>query len=50
MNGKSHQEITFLKDKGENELKLITSFTPVYINESFDKILFLAIDISDYKK
>ncbi|PLX12607.1 MAG: hypothetical protein C0597_12990 [Marinilabiliales bacterium] len=49
MNGKSHQEIAYLKDKNENELKLITSFTPVFINERFDKILFLGIDISDYK-
>jgi len=49
MSGKSHQEITYLKDKNENELKLVTSFTPVFINESFDKILFLGIDISDYK-
>ncbi len=49
MNGNSHQEITFLKDKAGNELKLVTSFTPVLINESFEKILFLAIDISDYQ-
>ena len=49
MSGNSHQEITFLKDKEGNELKLVTSFTPVIINESFEKILFLAIDISDYQ-
>ena len=49
MSGNSHQEITFLKDKEGNELKLVTSFTPVLINESFEKILFLAIDISDYQ-
>ncbi len=49
MSGNSHQEITFLKDKEGNELKLVTSFTPVIVNESFEKILFLAIDISDYQ-
>lgn len=49
MSGKSHQEITFLKNKTGKELKLITFFTPVMINEIFEKILLLAIDISDYK-
>ena len=49
MSGKSHHEITFLKDKKGKELKLVTSFNPVYINEVFEKILFLAIDINDYK-
>ncbi len=49
MAGKTHQEITNLKNKNGGELKLITSFTPVFINEKFEKILFLAIDISDYK-
>ncbi len=48
MNGKSHHETAFLKDKKGKELKLITSFNPVYINENFEKILFLAVDISDY--
>ncbi len=48
MAGKTHQEITYLKNKNEDELKLITSFAPVFINEKFEKILFLAIDISDY--
>jgi methyl-accepting chemotaxis protein len=49
MGGKSHQEITYLKNKKGEELKLITFFTPVIINETFEKILLLAIDISDYK-
>ncbi len=49
MTGKTHQKITYLKNKNGNELKLITSFTPVFINEKFEKILFLAIDINDYK-
>ena len=49
MSGKSHQEITYLKNKKGEELKLITFFTPVMINDIFEKILLLAIDISDYK-
>jgi PAS domain-containing protein len=48
MSGKPHSETTFLKDKKDRELKLITSFTPVYINENIEKILFLAVDINDY--
>lgn len=48
MSGKPHSETTFLKDKKDRELKLITSFTPVYINENIEKILFLAVDVNDY--
>jgi methyl-accepting chemotaxis protein len=48
MSGKSHSETTILKDKKNKELKLITSFSPVYINENIEKILFLAIDVNDY--
>jgi HAMP domain-containing protein/PAS domain-containing protein len=49
MSGKSHQEITYLKNKTGEEIKLITFFTPMMINEVFEKILLLAMDISDYK-
>ncbi|MDA3953536.1 MAG: cache domain-containing protein [Bacteroidales bacterium] len=49
MSGKSHQEITFLKDKNGNELELLTSFAPVFINEEITKILILAMDLKDYK-
>lgn len=49
MSGKSHQEITYLKNKSGDELKLISSFAPVFIDEVFEKILFLAIDLKDYK-
>ena len=48
MAGKPHQEITYLKDKHGHDLKLLTSFTPVFINDIFEKILFLAIAINDY--
>ncbi|HAF30514.1 MAG TPA: hypothetical protein DCG75_15840 [Bacteroidales bacterium] len=48
MKGKSHQEISNLKNKNGVELKLITSYTPVFINENLEKILLLAIDVSSY--
>lgn len=46
--GNSHQEITYLKNKNEIEIELLASFAPVFINEKFNKILFLAVDIKDY--
>jgi len=49
MSGKSHHEITYLKSKTGEEIKLITFFTPLMINEIFEKILLLAVDIRDYK-
>ncbi len=49
LSGNAQNEITNLKNKDGDELKLITSFTPVYIDETFEKILFLAVDISQYK-
>ena len=48
MSGDSHQEISHLITKSGDKLKLITSFTPVIIDEKIDKILFLAIDINDF--
>ncbi|NOQ25493.1 MAG: GAF domain-containing protein [Bacteroidales bacterium] len=48
MSGNSHQEITYLKNKNGIDLRLLTSFAPVFINESFNKILFLAVDLKDY--
>ena len=48
MSGNSHQEITYLKSNNGAELELLTSFAPVFINEIFEKILFLAVDIKDY--
>jgi len=48
MSGKSHQEIIHFKSKTGQDLKLIAFFTPVMINEVFEKILFLAININDY--
>jgi methyl-accepting chemotaxis protein len=49
LGGKSHQEISFLQTKSGDELKLITSFTPVFIDERIDKILLLSVDINDFK-
>ncbi|MBU8893619.1 MAG: GAF domain-containing protein [Bacteroidales bacterium] len=49
MEGKTHQEVAYLKNKNGDKLKLITSFAPVFINENFEKILFLGIDINQYK-
>lgn len=48
MSGNSHQEITYLKNKNGIDLELLTSFAPVFINENFNKILFLAVDIKDF--
>lgn len=48
MSGNSHQEITYLKNKNGIELELLTSFAPIFINENFNKILFLAVDLKDY--
>ena len=47
MSGKSHREITFLKTKSGKEIKLLASFTPVFVNENFVKILFLGVDVND---
>jgi PAS domain S-box-containing protein len=47
MSGKSHREITYLKTKKGKEFELLASFTPVFINEKFKKILFLGVDIND---
>lgn len=49
MRGNPHQEIIKLKTKSGTELSLITSFTPVLIDDRMEKILLLAIDIKDYK-
>jgi len=48
LGGKSHQEISLLQTKSGDELKLITSFTPVFIDDDIDKILLLAVDINDF--
>ena len=47
--GRSHQEITLLKSKDKKEFKLISSFTPVFVNDKIEKILLLALDMKDYK-
>lgn len=47
--GRSHQEITLLKSKDKKEFKLISSFTPVFVNDKIEKILLLALDTKDYK-
>jgi len=49
IDGNSHQELTKLQTKTGEELNLITSFTPVFINDNVDKILLLAIDFKDFK-
>lgn len=49
LGGVSFKETTNLISKSGNKLKLITSFTPVFIDERIDKILLLAIDITDFK-
>lgn len=49
LGGNSHQELTKLQSKTGEELSLITSFTPVFINDNVNKILLLAIDVKDFK-
>jgi len=49
LEGKSHQEILFLIDKKGETLQLVASFNPVFINEKLEKILFLGLDLKDYK-
>ena len=49
LNGKSFQENITLNAKTGKKLNMITSFTPVFIDERIEKILFLAVDINDFK-
>jgi len=49
MSGNTHQEIGQLKTKSGKLLKCILSFNPVYIEDELEKILLLAVDMSDYK-
>ena len=50
LNGKSFQENITLNAKTGKKLNMITSFTPVFIDERIEKILFLAVDINDFKQ
>ena len=49
LGGDSHQGTSHLITKPGDKLKLITSFTPVFIDDRIDRILLLAIDITDFK-
>ena len=49
LSGNSFQEIIPFTTKNGDELNLITSLSPIYIEEKVDKILFFAIDINDFK-
>jgi len=49
MSGNTHQEIGQLKTKSGKLLKCVLSFNPVYIDDELEKILLLAVDMSDYK-